>query len=361
MKIKVNQFIRFAASVADQPILTIGRNKTFTVKPSGSGVVFLPEGNVPRPLSANDIRRYLEIYNAAQNFNTAPYSGFFHASYVLGLIREITGSNSVDDTPPALSLNGQRLLTAIVNRIRAGRIQPGRPDTFPSYSDLLRSLGLPTRPRPGVLLRGRGMDELDFWSIELELPAITGLIVEELTTRPGRGFWRSHPAPADANRDAWWLAQMARVIAYDWSPYLVSMDEVSPDAPEPSTRIIPGRETVIVTRVIRDSQIISELKAVYRGRCQLCDTTIKLPSGDYVEAHHLWPLGEGGSDTKDNLICVCPNCHTRLDFAAIPFDRKDLVTDLHPLNQGNIDHHNDRYRKRAPELAVGSTTVQPAQ
>lgn len=28
-----------------------------------------------------------------------------------------------------------------------------------------------------------------------------------------------------------------------------------------------------------------------------------------IERHHVWPLGEGGPDTKDNIVVVCSNGH----------------------------------------------------
>lgn len=31
-----------------------------------------------------------------------------------------------------------------------------------------------------------------------------------------------------------------------------------------------------------------------------------------IDAHHVWPLGEGGPDSEENIILVCPNGHRRI-------------------------------------------------
>lgn len=46
------------------------------------------------------------------------------------------------------------------------------------------------------------------------LPTLTALVVYADTRRPGDGLW-----PADlpeADREAWWRAEVTRVFAYDW-------------------------------------------------------------------------------------------------------------------------------------------------
>jgi len=56
-------------------------------------------------------------------------------------------------------------------------------------------------------------------------------------------------------------------------------------------------------------------RAVYRRdgyRCALCDST------QYLQVHHYVPRSHGGSDSPENLICLCMRCHalvhgTKLD------------------------------------------------
>lgn len=32
----------------------------------------------------------------------------------------------------------------------------------------------------------------------------------------------------------------------------------------------------------------------------------------YLEEHHVKQLAKGGSDTMDNVVAICPNCHRRV-------------------------------------------------
>jgi hypothetical protein len=74
------------------------------------------------------------------------------------------------------------------------------------------------------------------------------------------------------------------------------------------------RKTTTVSRVVRDTPLARRVKALHAYRCQLCASTVQL-QGDrlYAEGHHLRPLGSphNGPDVAANILCVCPNCHTR--------------------------------------------------
>ena len=46
-------------------------------------------------------------------------------------------------------------------------------------------------------------------------------------------------------------------------------------------------------------------------RCTLCHAP-------WLEIHHIQELSEGGSTEYDNLVVLCPNCHTRVHAEGIP-------------------------------------------
>ena len=35
----------------------------------------------------------------------------------------------------------------------------------------------------------------------------------------------------------------------------------------------------------------------------------------YIEIHHVVPLSEGGEDSINNTVALCPNCHRALHYA----------------------------------------------
>ena len=119
----------------------------------------------------------------------------------------------------------------------------------------------------------------------------------------------------------------------------------------------PSRITQTVRRLERDSATARELKQNYEYKCQVCNTTIELPSGErYAEAHHLRPLGKphNGKEGKSNTIVVCPQHHAMFDLSVIAIDPKSWLvkhwnshssetvlklTIKHDLDKKSVDYH----------------------
>lgn len=108
----------------------------------------------------------------------------------------------------------------------------------------------------------------------------------------------------------------------------------------------PGRIHTDVYRVIRDTKMARQIKAINKFKCQICNTSIKLPDGTrYCEAHHIQPLGRPhhGPDHAGNLIVVCPNHHACLDMGAIKIEIRKLgVVPCHRIDRKFVQYHNER-------------------
>jgi hypothetical protein len=106
----------------------------------------------------------------------------------------------------------------------------------------------------------------------------------------------------------------------------------------------PDRATSTIHRIIRDTDIVFNLKRLYLYHCQICTTRLELASGYYCEAHHLKPLGtpHNGPDTKGNLIIVCPNHHVLLDYRSLTIDIGALKLNKHELNPEMLIYHNSK-------------------
>ncbi len=106
----------------------------------------------------------------------------------------------------------------------------------------------------------------------------------------------------------------------------------------------PERVETITKRIIRDTVLARDIKFKNQYRCQLCPATIELADGSfYAEAHHLKPLGSphDGPDVAGNIVCVCPNCHAKLDFGAQTFTLSDLTkAEGHLVAPEFIEYHN---------------------
>lgn len=70
----------------------------------------------------------------------------------------------------------------------------------------------------------------------------------------------------------------------------------------------PIRVTSIIEYYKRDTKAIAELKINRNEKCQLCRYS------NYVEAAHIKPKSEGGSEKPSNILILCPNHHKEFDY-----------------------------------------------
>jgi len=103
------------------------------------------------------------------------------------------------------------------------------------------------------------------------------------------------------------------------------------------------RVPTTVSRILRDSKIVAELKRKYAYRCQICDIRLELKSGFYCEGHHVRPLGtpHNGPDIESNIVIVCPNHHVLLDYGAFVLARDAFRSLLHPIGEAFLAYHNE--------------------
>lgn len=83
--------------------------------------------------------------------------------------------------------------------------------------------------------------------------------------------------------------------------------------------LTPEQETALVKRFRRCQKLARKVKDLYGGKCQVCEFTFKKQASGkpYAEAAHLVALGDGGADSLQNLLCLCPNHHKMLDHGSL--------------------------------------------
>lgn len=85
-----------------------------------------------------------------------------------------------------------------------------------------------------------------------------------------------------------------------------------------------GGKRQVVSEVFEHDQLVSEyVKRKAGGTCQLCDGPAPFTGrhGEpYLEIHHIVPRTEGGADTIENTVALCPNCHRRMHELQLPAD-----------------------------------------
>ena len=78
----------------------------------------------------------------------------------------------------------------------------------------------------------------------------------------------------------------------------------------------------------RDPYLKEMVKRIAEGKCQYCgnDAPFKDKNNEpYLEAHHVKRLADGGSDSMDNVVAICPNCHCRMHILNEEKDQELLV------------------------------------
>ena len=85
-----------------------------------------------------------------------------------------------------------------------------------------------------------------------------------------------------------------------------------------SANKLPDSIQVISRGFRRNADVVVEVLNRANGICEECSNPapfIRASNGTpYLEVHHRKMLADGGEDTVENAIAVCPNCHKRLHF-----------------------------------------------
>lgn len=82
-------------------------------------------------------------------------------------------------------------------------------------------------------------------------------------------------------------------------------------------------ETIWITSLAYQRNPYVVVRALQRanGVCESCDNAApffrKSDGTPYLEVHHKTPLAQGGDDTFENAIALCPNCHRRMHFGSV--------------------------------------------
>lgn len=86
--------------------------------------------------------------------------------------------------------------------------------------------------------------------------------------------------------------------------------------------------TVTSNTFIRDAFVAEYAKRKANGYCQLCEEPAPFSNKEgapYLECHHIEWISKGGSDTINNIVALCPNCHRKMHVWNLESDREKLL------------------------------------
>lgn len=93
----------------------------------------------------------------------------------------------------------------------------------------------------------------------------------------------------------------------------------------------PKKTTRKVAEFVRNPFVVAAALKRADGKCEVPRCTHSLFERDtgsqYLEVHHIVPLGEGGDDTLLNVAAVCPACHRQHHFGTERRVRRKALLD----------------------------------
>jgi 5-methylcytosine-specific restriction protein A len=82
------------------------------------------------------------------------------------------------------------------------------------------------------------------------------------------------------------------------------------------TAVKPEKVEVVSMAFKRNADVVATVLDRANGICELCKQDAPFlrakDNSPYLEVHHKVKLADGGNDTVENAIAVCPNCHRKL-------------------------------------------------
>lgn len=83
----------------------------------------------------------------------------------------------------------------------------------------------------------------------------------------------------------------------------------------------PLRTRIVSTGFIRNPDVVAEVLYRAKGVCEICLRAAPFKRADngipYLEVHHKKRLADGGEDTVENALAVCPNCHREAHYGVV--------------------------------------------
>lgn len=91
----------------------------------------------------------------------------------------------------------------------------------------------------------------------------------------------------------------------------------------------PAKQPKTISDFKRNLAVVAGALARSKGRCEMpkCSTSLfkKEDGSNFLEVHHVVPLGEGGDDTLINAAALCPMCHRELHYGAERLPKRKVL------------------------------------
>ncbi|ARU59357.1 hypothetical protein OLMES_5377 [Oleiphilus messinensis] len=139
--------------------------------------------------------------------------------------------------------------------------------------------------------------------------------------------------PQQSGRGIWELSvkseeELSPILAYSPEEIERELSKVTLSLSPPVGQKKPERASSSGEIFARDVRVVAYVLKEAKGTCEACTKPSPFTKADgmsYLEVHHLRRLADGGTDTVQNAIAVCPNCHRELHHGRNKTALRDLV------------------------------------
>lgn len=90
----------------------------------------------------------------------------------------------------------------------------------------------------------------------------------------------------------------------------------------------PEQKTQETKITVRDPRVKAYVLQQAQGHCESCGAKAPFVLNDgrpYLEVHHIKHLANGGSDTVENAVALCPNCHRAFHYSENKYALADAL------------------------------------
>ena len=97
----------------------------------------------------------------------------------------------------------------------------------------------------------------------------------------------------------------------------------------PKGNSTPEKNNSTVTQYKRDPEVKGWVLRNSKGQCENCDSPapfLNVDNEPFLEVHHVKKLADKGSDTIENAIALCPNCHREFHYSK---NKSELVQKIY--------------------------------
>lgn len=137
-----------------------------------------------------------------------------------------------------------------------------------------------------------------------------------------------HPQPSKRRLINEWVERLSEPRNLnEWeTAFWKSVDSALADSPNArrarlqKAAKLPKKIQIVTEAYVRNPDVVAEALHRARGQCGRCKQPAPFSrekdGSPYLEVHHIQRLKDGGEDTVENAIALCPNCHREQHFGA---------------------------------------------